>query len=119
MSPRSGYRLRVTKRKRIPRARTLVRADARRQQRLHEDREKLRLLEPGGSPERPLEVSSVSVVEARAEAERCFQCDLPMRVEEHATRESGRGLVRAVRLCCPRCAAPREIFLRIAGPSLN
>ena len=96
-----------------------MREDARRQHRLHEDREKLRLLEPGGSPERPLEVSSASVVEARAEAERCFRCEVAMRAEEHTARETRSGLVRAVRLRCPRCGAPREIFLRITTPSLN
>ena len=119
MSPRPGYSACVTKKRRIPRARTVLREDARRQQRLREDQEKLRLLEPGGSPERPLEVSSASVVEARAETERCFRCGLPMRAEEHTTHAAASGLLRVVRLRCTRCGAPREIFLRISAPSLN
>ena len=119
MSRRAGYSAQVTKKKRTPRIRTLLREGARKQERLYEDREKLRHLEPGGTPERPLEVSSASVVEARAETERCFRCDLPMRTEEHATRETATGLLRAVRLRCLRCGAPREVFLRIAVPSLN
>ena len=115
-----GYPVWVAvKKKRGARPRTSARARARKQERLVEDREKLALLEPGGSPERPLEVRSASVVEARAEAEECMRCDVSMRCEEHTTRETPTGLLRVAKLRCPRCGARRDLYLRIVESHLN
>ena len=46
-------------------------------------REKLAALEPGGGPERPLEVSSASQVEVRATGLACLRCDGALRLVEH------------------------------------
>lgn len=109
----------AAKKKRAPRARTVDRDAARKRESLLADREALRRLEPGGSVERPLEVSSASVVEARAEDERCFRCDTPMRLEEHLSQRTTSGLVRVAKLRCPRCSTPRTLFMRIVERLLN
>lgn len=109
----------AVKKKRAARPRTTARTLERRRDRLAEDREKLALLEPGGSPERPIEVRSASVVEARAEAEACLRCDIPMRCEEHTTLETRTGLLRVARLRCPRCGVRRDLYLRIVESYLN
>jgi hypothetical protein len=109
----------VAKKKRTMRPRSTLRADARKHESLIADREKLRLLEPGGSSARPLEVSSASVVETRAEAERCFRCDLPLRCDEHVTEASAHGLLRVAKLRCTRCGTPRTLYMRIVDNHLN
>ncbi|MET0341792.1 MAG: hypothetical protein ABW252_12380 [Polyangiales bacterium] len=109
----------MTKKKRPPRARTLMRVDARKRESLVSDREALRRLEPGGSREHPLDVSSASVVETRAASERCFRCDAPLRVEEHASERSASGLLRVVKLRCPQCGATRALYVRIVERLLN
>lgn len=117
---RTSYSVRVAvKKKRGARPRTAARAVARKHERLVSDREKLALLEPGGSAERPIEVRSASVVEARAEAEACLRCDVPMRCEEHGTLETRTGLLRVAKLRCPQCGARRNLYLRIVESYLN
>jgi hypothetical protein len=105
--------------KKTARPRTEERARARQREKLYEARTKLALLEPGGAPERPLEVSSASVVERRAEAEPCLRCNQPLRALEHTTHESAHGLLRKVTLQCRDCGARRELYLRIVGSYLN
>ncbi|HEX5661093.1 MAG TPA: hypothetical protein VFX59_28070 [Polyangiales bacterium] len=105
--------------KKTGRPRTEERESARQRQKLYEARAKLALLEPGGSAERPLDVSSASVVESRAEAEPCLRCNQPMRAADHTTAESANGLLRRVKLQCRDCGATRELYLRIVGSYLN
>lgn len=113
------YPLRVAKKKTGGRPRTEERERARQRDKLYQARLKLALLEPGGSIDRPLDVSSASVVEGRAEAEPCLRCNQPLRVADHATAESPNGLVRKVKLRCRECGASRELFVRIVGSYLN
>ncbi len=109
----------VAKKKTGGRLRTEERERARQREKLYESRTKLALLEPGGSAERPLDVTSASVVESRAQAEPCLRCLQPMRAVDHTTAESPNGLLRKVMLECRDCGAQRYLFLRIVGSYLN
>jgi hypothetical protein len=109
--------------KKKPRAdspRTARRAIARAEQSLLRDRERLFALEPGGSPERALEVSSASVIEAHALGVPCPLCEGPHEVLEHAavTAQSGARL-REVHLRCRHCGTRRSLFFRIVEAKPN
>ena len=97
--------------KKPTRARTERRIEARRQADLVRDREKLARLQTGGAPERPIEVTSASVVEPSARATPCPLCGGALRVDEHAAE----GGLRVVRAACVRCGAPRRIYFRLAA----
>lgn len=73
-------------------------------------RDKLAELEPGGSAERPLEVTTASLVEPVAKDLRCARCEGPLRVDDHAARAS----LRVVSLSCVACGASRVVYVRIA-----
>lgn len=109
----------AARKKKPKRPRSARRADAKRSARIARDREKLWRLEPGGTPERPLEVETASLVEPRATDRRCPGCSGALHVEEHrAERREGRRL-RVVRLICRSCGARPELFLAIHEPLVN
>lgn len=87
-------------------------------------RTKLASLEAGGSPERPLEVSSASTVEVTASSQPCVVCEGPVRVEEH-TAESltdasgGVRRLRKVTVACTRCGVRRDVWFRIGTVLAN
>jgi hypothetical protein len=113
------YAAAVSKKKRPARPRSARREAGRNEQKLAEARRRLIALTPGGSPERPLEVESVSVIEARAESVPCPDCTGALRVEEHAAGEHRGVLLREVTLQCRRCGAPLTLFFRIITASPN
>jgi hypothetical protein len=78
------------------------------------------MLEAGGSPARPLDVPSASVVEAQALGVPCPQCQGPHEMLEHAaiTAEGGARL-REVRLSCRQCGSRRSLFFRLVEPKPN
>lgn len=106
------------------RARTERREAQRAAVKLAEARAKLARLEAGGAPDRPIEVTSASVVEVHAAGLPCVACGAEgTRVEEHvaitADDEGGgpsRGAARHLRIArlrCPRCGVRREVYFRI------
>jgi len=109
----------MPKKKRPERARSARRAGERAADKLARQRERLLELEPGGSPERPIDVESASVVEPRAESLRCPRCDTPLRVDAHLAPSSPGMRLREVQASCPRCGKQRSIWFRLAGPTLN
>lgn len=75
------------------------------------DKERLFELEPGGSQERPMEVSSAAVIEVRVGAMPCVQCSEPQyRIREHVSVAAG---LRRVDVICRNCGAPRSLWFRI------
>jgi len=74
---------------------------------------------PGGAPERPIEVSSSSVVELKARATPCPQCTGQLELKGDRAESSARGVLRAVDLVCRRCHATRTLWFRIAAPGMN
>lgn len=78
---------------------------------------RLAAMEPGGGPERPIEVASASVIEPHAASLPCAACgEVGVRVEEHAavTTDGARRL-RVVHVRCPRCGAARPLYFRIGS----
>lgn len=96
--------------------RTERRSRERAARQLVRDREKLAVLSPGGARERAIEVSSAAVIEGRARALPCAQCDGEYRVADH--RSEGPGL-RAVDVRCQRCGVARTLWFRIATTEPN
>lgn len=82
-------------------------------------REALVAAAPGGSPERPIEVASASVVEARATGDPCVICGKPVYVAEHAAETFGEDRLRTVRVTCRFCDHERTVYLRIAAPMVH
>ena len=98
------------------RPRTQRRVDERALRKLVQDRERLWTLSPGGSSAQPLTVDSVAVIEPRARALPCPQCEGRLAVREHRAPPGG---LRAVDVRCDRCHAARTIWFRLgsAAPS--
>ena len=98
-----------------PRTERRVRERAARQ--LVRARQELAALEPGGAPERPIDVPSAAVIPLRARATPCPLCEGTLRVD-HETAESRQGrLVHAVHVSCTRCGVARALWFHVA-PSL-
>ena len=109
----------MAKRKSVPRARSLKRTALRAADKLAQQRERLFLLEAGGTPQRPIEVQSASVVENRAAARVCPTCEVPFRVEAHRARSAEGVRLREAEVSCPRCGERRSLWFRLVGPALN
>ena len=88
--------------------RRIAERDARK---LVRDREKLAALSPGGAREHPIVVASSAVIEVRAQAMACPQCEGAYRVREHNAPGSG---LREVLVRCQQCGTPRTLWFRIA-----
>ena len=93
-------------------ARRIAERDARK---LVRDREKLAALSPGGSPDHPIQVESTAVIEVRAGAMPCHQCESEVRVGEHRVEDG----LRVVAISCTRCAAKRELWFRLVTNEPN
>jgi hypothetical protein len=78
------------------------------------DREKLALLE--NSREKPIEVTSSSVIAVRARGEPCHQCGGSLHLDEE-TAESAE--LRCAHMSCQRCAAKRALWFRIVPRVAN
>ncbi len=109
----------MVKKKRPERARTLRRCGERKFDKLVSARRKLIALEPGGSPERPLEVASASVVEPRAEAFACPECGAALRCREHRAELVQGKPLRIVDLTCRTCASELTLYFRVIERVLN
>lgn len=101
------------------RTRTLAREAAREAKKLLEAKEKLASLEAGGSLERPLEVTSASLVEARALAGGCLACEGTLEVADHRVHHAGAVLVREVVVQCRRCSRRRGVWVRVVVPQAH
>jgi hypothetical protein len=82
-------------------------------EKLHRQREKLAALEPGGSPERPVDLESASLVEPRARAEPCLRCGGEMRSVEHRAEALDRRRLRIAVARCARCGHARTFYFRL------
>lgn len=105
--------------KRKLRPRTLARNLERAEHQLHRDKLKLAALSPGGSPQRPIELESASVVEARAASFACVVCDQSCHVTSHEALTASGERLRRVEVACSRCATRRFLYFRVVGSALN
>jgi hypothetical protein len=74
---------------------------------------------PGGSPERPIDVASASVIEGKARATSCVQCGGDLELRGDRATSTARGILREIGLVCRRCHAPRSLWFRVVPPSPN
>jgi endogenous inhibitor of DNA gyrase (YacG/DUF329 family) len=109
----------MSKGKRSARPRTLERANARAGEKLVRQKEKLFLLEDGGTPERPIPVTSPVVVELKAAALACPRCGATVRLEEHRAPSVGGVRLREALVRCPRCGTQRSMWFRLIEASVN
>jgi hypothetical protein len=100
----------------IRRKRTEQRERERALRKLVRDREKLAALSPGGSEERPIQVTSSAVVEVRVRHLTCPQCDGQYKVKEHRAPSSG---LRSVDVTCQMCGVSRTLWFRIVSAEAN
>jgi hypothetical protein len=96
------------------RGRTERRVQERDARKLIRDREKLAALEI--SRERPIEVTSSSVIPVRARSQKCHQCGGSLHLDEEIAESAE---LRAVDVSCQRCAAGRRLWFRITSPLAN
>jgi hypothetical protein len=101
------------------RSRSERREAERSQQKLSEQREKLFALEVGGSPGRPRDVISASLVEPEARSARCPRCDGEFKILEHLALTVERSRLREARLECRQCGSRRSLWFRIATALAN
>ena len=70
---------------------------------------------PGGSPGRPIDVASASVVETKARAIPCVQCEaIEMELRGDRATSTARGVLRELAMVCRQCHAPRGVWFRVA-----
>lgn len=108
--------------KRRPRegaARSERRATERAAEKVSDARERLWQLEPGGNANRPLDISSPSVVEVHALGQACPRCGGPHEVLEHAAVLLGGVRLREARLRCRQCGTRRSRWYRIVPEAVN
>lgn len=96
--------------------RTARRKAEREARQLVRDRERLATLVPGGSPERPIEVSSSALIEGRALAQRCPQCNGSYRVDDHQAESA---TLRVIAVTCQRCGVSRRLWFKITASGPN
>lgn len=83
------------------------------------DLERLARVEPGGSPDRPIEIDTPAIVEVRALAKPCPLCQGPLRLEEHAAVEIDGARLRVAAVACTQCGVQRSLYFRLAGAMLH
>jgi hypothetical protein len=101
------------------RFRTKRREQERALRKLVRDTEELAGELPGGTPERPIDVAAASIVEAKARATPCIQCEGDLDLRSDRATSTARGVLREVALVCRRCHVPRTLWFRVAPASRN
>lgn len=92
------------------------RARARAQAKLVDDLERLARLQPGGAPDRPIEIESPAQVEVIAERTPCPRCEAMLTLREHALETVEGDVLRVARLACTSCGVPRDVWFRLLEP---
>lgn len=115
--------------KKPSRPRTEARSAQRERDKTAQAAQRLWLLDVGGSPERPIEVTTAAVIEGRAASARCPACFGELRVVDHEAitapsapsvpaGDPGKPL-RVVSLRCFRCGGVQRLFFHIRAPMLS
>ena len=82
-------------------------------------RSRLMDLEPGGTPENPIEVEASSQIELRAESIECPICAGSFKVEEHEAETIEGRRLRVISAKCRHCGTRRTFYFEILGRTLN
>jgi hypothetical protein len=83
------------------------------------DKQRLAELDLGGTSERPIEVTSSSVIDVRAQGTPCPLCGGSFRVDEQTAESVGGRSLRTARVTCTSCGIPRTLWFRITSPLPN
>jgi hypothetical protein len=83
------------------------------------ERERLAAAAPGGGRDRPIVVTTASVIESMARSTPCVQCGGALELRDHAAPAEGQGKLRVARMVCRLCHAPRELWFAIEVPLPN
>jgi len=78
------------------------------------DLEQLARLQPGGTPERPLDIDSPTRVEVIAQGTPCPLCETTLRLEAHTAETLGGVRLRVAHVVCPACGTKRALYFRLA-----
>jgi hypothetical protein len=81
-----------------------------------DDLERLARLQPGGAPDRPVEIESAAQVEPIATRTPCPLCEATLALREHAQETVDGERLRVARLDCTSCGVPRSIWFRLREP---
>jgi hypothetical protein len=73
----------------------------------------------GGAPERPIDVTSASVIETKARAVPCVRCGGTLEPRADRASSTPRGVLREVELACRLCHGRRTLWFRIAPAAAN
>lgn len=103
--------------KKPKRARAVRREADRTQEKLAATARKLVTLEPGGAPDRPIEIESASVVETDAGSQPCSICGGTALVTDHRVIEHEGRRLRALALRCKLCSEAWNRYYWIAAPN--
>jgi len=82
-------------------------------------REELAAQLPGGSAEQPIDVASASIVEGKARATPCIQCEGDLELRGDRALSTARGVLREIVLACRRCHTARTLWFRVVPPAAN
>ncbi len=103
--------------KKPKRSRTVRRQADREQEKRAAAARKLVTLEPGGAPDRPVELASASVVDTDATSQTCLVCGgSPLLLDHTVLEHQGRRL-RVAKLRCKLCGETWARYYRIAAPN--
>ena len=95
------------------------RAAQRAREKIADASEKLAKLEAGGSPERPIDLETASLVEPHARSMPCVRCGNEVRVALHEAKTLGERRLRVVETKCTHCGAIRVLYMRITTALLS
>jgi hypothetical protein len=109
----------VKRKGRAPSDRATRRKAERAREKLGDARERLWVIEGGGSPAHPLEVAAPSVVESHVADVACPLCDGVHELVEHAAVTLQGTRLREARLRCRQCGSRRSLWFRLIGTALN
>lgn len=110
--------VRMARAKRPVRTRTIKRQARAENDRWVQAKRRLLELEPGGAPERPIDVTTAALVEPKAKSVTCPRCGELFAVDEHeAHADHEHGRLREAKLRCTVCGERRSLWFRIVPPS--
>ncbi len=102
-----------------PRPRSERREQERNEAKIGLERDKLFVLDVGGSPLRPREVGSASLVEPESRSVRCPRCGGEQQVDEHLASTVDGTRLREARLRCRQCGSRRSLWFKITTVEMN
>jgi hypothetical protein len=77
------------------------------------DVERLYRLDPGGSPERPIQLEAASQLDSHATARPCPLCQGTLRLDDHTAETIEGARLRVAHLSCTSCHVRRTLYFQL------